>query len=330
VERGFMGRAVKVLSLLICIFIFLPSPSTGDSVEYFYDDSGRLVRVVKGTERILYQYDEVGNLISISKEDSTPQELPPVLQGIDPDIFLIGGNYNVIITGQNLLTTSSVTTDNPNITVKFITAIDTKINAVLSISNTASPGSANLTVTTSYGSASMAINLYKAKIVPEAISLFPVSTASLSVSLTPSASKDLKVAVINKNPEIIDTQSYAVIPAGGSGNFTVKAIKEGTGTIEVGSTEATVFVVGEGGLIDAAPVSVLIIPVPDNALIYSSPVSVHIGGVYIGEVLSLSNGVSIAWPVIMNSSTSLPVSVKWTVVQGAITVSMPVCVKIEN
>ncbi len=158
-----MERIVKASILfLLCISVILPSFAIADEVNYLYDDTGRVVRVLKGTERLLYQYDEVGNLLSISEETSTPQALPPVLQGIDPDIFLIGSNYYVTLTGQNLLTTTSITSDNPNITIKNIAAIDTKIHALLNVASSAFPGQANITVTTSYGSASIAINLYQA------------------------------------------------------------------------------------------------------------------------------------------------------------------------
>lgn len=325
-----MGRIRKIL-ILLCISVWLlPSLSTGDSVDYFYDDIGRLVKVTKSSNtRILYQYDEVGNLISIIKETNTPQALPPVLQSINPNLFLIGNNYSVIITGQNLLTTSSVTSDNPYITIRNIAAIDTKIIATFSIASGASIGQANITVTTSYGTGSMAINLYEANIIPEGISLFPASTATLSVSLTPSAPEDLKVAIINKNQYIIDTQSSVIIPAGGIANFTVKALQEGTGTVQVGSAEATVFVFGVGGLIGAQPVSVSIGFVPSNTLIHSSPVSVEWPTVSTGT--AVSRQVSAEWPTVSaGTAVSRQVSAEWPTVSGAITVSSQVCVKIEN
>lgn len=140
INGGALKRFEGFLTIIfISIFqIIISSPlSFGDSVDYLYDDAGRLARVTKGNERLLYQYDEVGNLLSISRENSAPKASPPVLSGIDPDIFLIGSTFNVMITGQNLLTTSSVTTDNPNVTVKFIAALNTKVNIVLSVASTA-------------------------------------------------------------------------------------------------------------------------------------------------------------------------------------------------
>jgi len=280
------------VAIFLCVFLLLPSLSFSGSVDYLYDDNGRLVRVSNSDNtRILYQYDEVGNLISILKETSTPQALPPVLQSIEPDIFLIGNNYNIIITGQNLLTTSSVTSDNPNITIKFIASIDTKITAIISIAGTASAGQANITITTLYGSASMTINLYGATIIPEAVTLFPASTTTMSVSLTPSAPEDVEVKINNNNPDIIETPPSATILAGGSADFTVNALKGGTGTINIGVAEAIVYVIGgndseRGAVIESAPVSVSIDTVPSNTVINSSPVSV--------EWLAVANAITVS------------------------------------
>src|SRR3990172_4580097 len=175
-------------SLFALFFLLVPiSFAFGDSANYFYDDIGRLVRVARDTERVLYQYDEVGNLVSIIIENSVAQALPPVLEDIDPDIFLIGENYQIVITGHNLLTTSSVTSDNTNVSIKNVAAKDTMLLATFSIGSGASPGQANITVKTSYGSASLSINGYRSDIAPSGVTLFPGSTASLSVSLTPPA-----------------------------------------------------------------------------------------------------------------------------------------------
>lgn len=314
-------------------FLLLAFPTAADEINYFYDDAGRLVRAVKDSERVLYRYDEVGNLLSISRENSASQASPPALQGIDPDIFLIGGSYHVIISGQNLLTTSSVTSDDPNITIKNVSAINTKILATISIAGTATPGQANITITTAYGSASMPINLHRALIDPEAMTLFPGSTASFSVSLTPPAARELTAMVINKDPGILEIQSSVFIPPEGSAALPVKAVKEGTGTIRIGSTEATVFVTGSGGLLSAPPVSVSIGSVPDGASINAAPVSVMIGNTCAGSVLSHSRPVSVIigdiylGPVVTHSN---PVSLIWTVIPGAIAVSEPVCIEIQQ
>ncbi len=311
-------KAISILLTLIWI-IALPSLSISDSVDYLYDDNGRLIKVSNNltNTRLLYHYDKVGNLLSIYKEENViPGTSAPVLQSIDPDIFLIGENYNVVITGQNLLTTNSITSNNSDISIKLIASIDTKITAVLSVVGTALPGQANITVTTSYGSASININLYGVSITPNEISLFPGSTATMSVSLTPSAPEDVEVKINNNNPDIIETPPSATILAGGSADFTVNALKGGTGTINIGNAEATVYVIGgdeseRGAVIESAPVSISIGIVPSNTLINSQSVSVSMS--------------SIPSNTLINSS---PVSVQWLEIANGITVSQQVSVDI--
>jgi YD repeat-containing protein len=268
----------KTLNFIVFIFfvVFFPPLSAGDSVNYFYDDAGRLVKTTKSNNtRVLFQYDEVGNLISVIKETNASQSSPPVVQSINPNRLIIGNNYNVIIAGQNLLTTSNVTSNNPNLTIRNITAVDTRILAVVSIAKTASPGQASITVTTSYGSSNITVNLHAANITPQAVSLFPANTATMSVNLIPSVPNDLNAAIINKNPDIVDTQSSLTIPSGGSANFTVNALKEGIGVITIGSSEAEIYVI-ERGIVASNPISVSMGSIPSNTLINASPVSVMI------------------------------------------------------
>jgi YD repeat-containing protein len=347
-SRIFGILSAKIVALLILAFA---SVTLADEVNYSYDDAGRLVRVAKDTERILYQYDEVGNLLAIFRETGAPQALAPTLQGIDPDSFIIGDHYSFSITGQNLLTTNSVTSDNPAVTIKNITVMDTRIVATLSVAAGASSGASNITVTTSYGSASLSVGIYQASITPQTVMLLSGGNASFSVSLTPAPTETILATIKNRTPGIIATPSSVAIPAGGNADFTVNASHAGAGVFQIGSAEAMVEVIG-GGLISSAPVSVSIGTVPNNALIYAPAVSVSIGGVYIGSVLSRSNPVSVVisgtslgsvlyrsnpvsvmvgnifiGPVVVKSA---PVSVMWPIVSGAMTVSEPVCVQIEH
>lgn len=324
-------KRLKVFLTIVFISVFLligVSLSFGDSSDYIYDDAGRLLKVLKGSSMLLYQYDEVGNLLSISTDDGAPNPLPPSLSAIDPDIFIAGLTYNAVITGKNLRTTQSVTSNNPNVIIKNIASIDTKITATISVAGGAMPGQANLTVTTSYGSAVMAVNLYQANIAPGTISLLPASTGSVAVSLTPPAPKDSRAAVINNNPDIINTPSSVAIPAGGIAYLPVTALKVGSGTVEVGSAKATVYVIeGEVASLHTS-VSVSFGGLPSGAAVYAQPVSVSIGGSIPESSVVFSNGVSAAWPAFVDSITSAPVSVDMSTLAGATIVSAPVCVKI--
>ena len=57
-----LGFALLLVSLLI------PAPAQSETVQYIYDDLGRLVGVVDSSgELAVYAYDAVGNLLSITR-----------------------------------------------------------------------------------------------------------------------------------------------------------------------------------------------------------------------------------------------------------------------
>ena len=97
------------------------------SSEYFYDDLGRLARVVQGTTGVIYNYDELGNLISTTS--ATTSGGSPVLTAINPNVLFVGSRMLVTITGQNLLTTETVTANGGHIYITDVVVTDTRITA---------------------------------------------------------------------------------------------------------------------------------------------------------------------------------------------------------
>jgi YD repeat-containing protein len=59
------GILIKVILLSLLMFILFSAPSViADTVEYTYDNAGRLIRVDYGENSIQYTYDVMGNLLS--------------------------------------------------------------------------------------------------------------------------------------------------------------------------------------------------------------------------------------------------------------------------
>ena len=141
-------RFELTIFILISLFILISS-SFADEINYFCDETHRLANVAGDSRRAHYQYDEAGNLFSIITENSTAQTVPPVLQSIAPDIFSIGNSYRVVVTRQSLLSTTSITSSDPNVTITNVAAIDSTITATLSVAGSASPSQVTLTVSTS-------------------------------------------------------------------------------------------------------------------------------------------------------------------------------------
>jgi YD repeat-containing protein len=298
-----------LIGAIVFLFIAIPLISAfAEVVIYTYDDANRLIKIVHEDGSVVeYSYDEVGNLISISRNIGTAPG-PPVIQGIDPDVMIVGNTYDVTIIGDKLSTTSSVTTNNPNITVTNVSAAETRINATLSISINASPVQSNVIVTTPYGTESIPINLHQATLTPNAVSLCAASTSSMRVSLNPPAAVDVSAPIANRNPDIISTPSSVIVPAGGSNDFTVTALRDGTGIIDVGNAESTVYVIGSNVYVFAKRVNVSFGFVPGDTLVKSPSVSVSIGTVN-SQSTAVSNTVSVGWSGVSGITVSSPVCV---------------------
>ncbi|KAF0145009.1 MAG: hypothetical protein FD156_1336 [Nitrospirae bacterium] len=272
----FLRRLIAYL-LVICLLLLIPSLSFASDGNYIYDDTGRLIKTISETGEVAtYNYDGVGNLISITTH--TISQNPPALNSINPDIVFLNSTIDVTITGANLFTTQSITSDNAGISISNISATDSTITASLTISWGAPLGQANINVTTFYGSASIPIIVYKLILEPGAAYLLTGETVTISAGITPSASRDLNLAIINETPDVIEASQSIIIPSGGNGTFTVRALSQGTGIVAVGGVIGTVFVtppLSGDVATSGAPVSVYMESSTVDAATISAPVSAY-------------------------------------------------------
>lgn len=94
-----------LLLLLVFGFTFSLQAQSGRTVQYFYDDAGRLIRVVDQNGNVAtYNYDAVGNLVSISRTTS-PANGGLSIFNFNPQQGPVG--TAVTIQGQGFSTTSS-------------------------------------------------------------------------------------------------------------------------------------------------------------------------------------------------------------------------------
>lgn len=330
-----------VIFVLLYTFILIPSFSYADEAHYFYDDAGRLVRVLKGSEGLVYQYDKVGNLLSITK--GTVGTGAPVLQSINPDVLFIGSTMPVTIKGQNLFTTKEITSSSSSLSIKTLNVTDTEIKAEIIVSSDALPGIVTITVTTLYGSASIQATVTSSKLTfsPGQLALTPGSSGIITASIFPSIGKSLTITLNNSNPSVASVPQLVTIPSSGTATFTVNALKEGVTTIDSGNPKTVIFVTeafaplpGEEVVTKAGPISVYIAtPSSANTTTSSLPVSVYIETPLSANTTTSSLPVSvyIETPTSSNTTTSsLPVSVYIEQPSGNSTVvSLPVSTKIS-
>jgi YD repeat-containing protein len=71
-RRGFIRISLVLAFVLIAALVVWPVALQADQAQYFYDDLGRLVTVIDGSGNVaIYNYDAVGNLLSIQRFTST-------------------------------------------------------------------------------------------------------------------------------------------------------------------------------------------------------------------------------------------------------------------
>ncbi len=137
--------AVVLLSALSELYAQQPN------IIYLYDDLGRLVQVVnQNNECATYEYDAVGNILSITRNTNCLQ--PPAINSLFPDSTNAGTSVCIAITGTNF-SGGNLTTDNPGIKLNRVSVSDTTIEACLDISFFAPAGPTKIIVTTAGGSA---------------------------------------------------------------------------------------------------------------------------------------------------------------------------------
>jgi len=271
------------LRIFIFFLVFCATTALADDAFYFYDDTGRLDRAVKGANALKYQYDPVGNLLSINK--SAISASAPVIQSINPNVFFIGQKILATIAGQNFFSAKTVTTDNANVSVKILDVTDTGIKAEITVLSSASPGSITLTVTTLYGSGNIAASLSSSKLSfsPGQLTLAAGNTGSINASITPSIGQDLVITIGNSNSSIATVPGTLNVPSAGAASFNVTAVQNGVSTISSGDPKTIVFVAphfynepGETTTSISPVVSVYIDAPLGNSALQSSNVSTYI------------------------------------------------------
>ncbi len=228
-SKLFKGRFLKFCLALFVISVFInsvnPSLSFSDSVDYLYDENGRLITVIdENGNYVIYEYDAVGNLLSIIS--STGLQTPQITS-IIPSSASQGDIVNIEISGDNL-TGSEIVTDNSGITISNVRTSKMFITATFSISYQAVTGISTVTVKTPIGFATTEFIVNSTP--PSIISISPTSgPVSKLVTITGTGfSTTISENVVSFNgalAEVISADTTSIltsVPAGAtSGPVTV-------------------------------------------------------------------------------------------------------------
>lgn len=302
-----------------------PPPLSSSSINYFYDDLCRLVRSVTDTAGAIYQYDDVGNLVSTTIATTTGDPLS--LTAVYPNALFVGTKTVVQITGSSLLTTDSLTAQQGLVSIANLTVTDSQITAEMTA---LAPGIETLTVTTRTGTPNTAsLNLLLSSsqfsLSPGQLPMVPGGSGTVTARINPPLAIPFTTNLFSDAPSVATVLPSVTIPASGSATFTIDALQQGAATISAVGARTVVLVgppfEGDVSGLTTGPVSVRVDTPPGGAASATSRgVAVHID-----EPTSLPSALA-ARPVSVNVvqpadvpsvSVARPVSVNVTVLTGS-------------
>jgi YD repeat-containing protein len=242
---------------LLLLSLCLPVVGQADQANYVYDELGRLFRVIDGSGNVAtYHYDPVGNLLEITRE--TTASLSPTLASISPDFCRQGSVVNVTLTGTNL-DASSLTTDNPGITVTNTQILDsTTVTARFLISETATVGTTIVEVDNGVGTANL--NYAVHPLPPKPVILPPFifisggggnATASIRLEFDDGFPSILTISTDDPNVATVFPTQIELQP-GGSQVVTLTGVNLGETKLVARSAESTSVPVFVGPIRDMA------------------------------------------------------------------------------
>jgi len=331
---------------LLSTLLFFPLSGHADTVQYSYDELGRLTKVVNGSTITNYAYDEVGNILSVSNGSLADV---PSITGIDVTTLLVGVRTPVVFTGQNLLSAGSVISLGNSILINSVTASANSISAILTAK---SAGIDTIKISfqdnSNYAYQSDISSVASIVIMtPPVLSAPPGSVAVGSLSLDPPLSSPLTIGLKTGDMSIATPPTSITIPAGGSAQLQVNTKALGFSSITSLNSVIFGYVVSEnkigGNGVSSPQVSVSIaLPDPSTPSVgASSPISVSIQPSVQAPIpsVSTSSKVSVSiTPAMQTSASSLlsstPVSVAVapspSPINPSMTVSPRVSVKISQ
>lgn len=211
-----MMRKAMLTGLISLLLVGFACPLWAQgTVQYVYDALGRLTEVIDPTGNVAsYNYDAVGNLLSITRSTTSPSAL--AIFSFAPSQGSVG--QTVMIQGQNFSTTPSSNAVKFNGTAATVTAATTN-QLTTTVPAGATTGPVSVTVGTSTATSS---------------SNFTVLTSPVITSVSPSLVLNTPTVSFTVNGSNLTGASFSLLPA-----FTPAAITVSNVNINGNGTSAT-------------------------------------------------------------------------------------------
>lgn len=134
--------------------------ANAQSIVYFYDDLGRLKRVIdQNGDVATYNYDAVGNILSIERGPGSCPVGPPSVGAVTSRTCFAGAGCQVSIDGQSLLG-AGIRSDDPRIAVTDCRTDCQRITCVVTATPDTPSGPVDVAITTPLGAATAAVEIF--------------------------------------------------------------------------------------------------------------------------------------------------------------------------
>lgn len=242
--QGVTAVVAPTIAFLLILFGLFGTPLLAQNpVRYFYDDVGRLVKVIDQNGNVAtYSYDAMGNLLSIARSTLPANGL--ALLSFTPHTGPVG--QTVTIQGQGFSTTLSSNTVSFNGTPAAVTAA-TSTTLTVTVPAAAITGLISVTVGSSSASSDTAFTVAAGPVVsitvtPSSASMFPTSQQQFIATGTYANGTQQNITNVvtwSSNPVVASISNtpgtQGLVTANGGGGTTVTASSGGvSGTASVG------------------------------------------------------------------------------------------------
>jgi YD repeat-containing protein len=228
---------VRFLSVVACVLLLSslkPAGLSADTAQYFYDPLGRLVGVVDGQGTVAtYQYDRVGNLLSITRGTLAA----PTVTNVNPNLLDLGGTVSLTLNGSGLDFTSTVVSTHPEMVIGIPVSTANTITVPITLPNPTSVGPVTLTITAAGGTTTSSIVVRQP--TPQIASLTPNSGSVNSTAVIQGTDFGTKPgSIVVTFPGPLGTRVAATVLSHSATTITVRVpfgVTSGLVTVQVGT-----------------------------------------------------------------------------------------------
>lgn len=253
-----MRKGMLMVLTLLLLAVFASPLGAQSAVQYVYDALGRLTQVIDPTgNTATYNYDAVGNLLSITRSTTSPGTL--AIFGFAPVQGSVG--QTVTVQGQNFSTTPSSNTIKFNGTTATVTAATANL-LTTTVPAGATTGPISVTVGSSTATSSSNFTVLTSPVVTSVSPTLVLNTPTVSFTVNGSNLTGATFSFVpGFSPAAITTSNVNINGTGTSATMTLTLASNASGSFTAVATTSS----GSSSQISSASNTLTVLSADPNA-----------------------------------------------------------------